>query len=274
MKTIATAIALFFSATAFGQITLEHEFFNSDPEFSGNLYTVYLAPDEMVYASWTTENIFLYDLDYNLTQTIPVAAPEVGYIRYITRSLFDCDPDNIEYMVLSGNFGNTLIEVYREDGTLLEEIPYGHLMTIGTDQSNDLTIPLQSTSEGTKMLIKIIGNGAESTRVYGLCGEYPIPCCMAGSSSITGIDGGTTFRYSTASPNPTFSTTTIQLSLPLSETGVLRLFNASGQEVKNVNVTSGQKLIELNLSEQPAGTYLYRIETPTGVKPTGKVVKQ
>jgi len=274
MKSIVTIFAMFISISAFAQITFEHEFFNSDPEFAGNLHSIYLDPDEMVYASWTHQNIFLYDLDYNLMQTIPVATSTVNGIMYITRSLFDCDPDNIEYMVVSGNLGNSLIEIYREDGTLLESIPYG---AIGLYMSYPgvSRLPIQPTPNGTKMFIPIVEGNVNSTRVYGLCGEYPVPCCTSGSSSgISGHPGESTVLYSSAFPNPTFGSTIIQLTLPLSESGVLKLFNSNGQEVKSINVTSGQNLIELNLSDQSAGTYLYRIETPGGVKPTGKVVKQ
>lgn len=274
MKSIITTFALFISVSAFSQITFEHEFFDSDPEFEGNLHSIYLEPDEMVYASWTTQNIFLYDLDYNLMQTIPVANSTVSGIMYITRSLFDCDPDNIEYMVVSGNFGNSWVGIYREDGTLLESIPYG-VVGLYIDYPNTNRLPIQPTPNGTKMFIQIVEGNQESTRVYGLCGEYPVPCCTSGSSGgISGFPGESTVRYSSAFPNPTFGSTIIQLSLPLSEAGALKIFNANGQEVKSVNVSSGQNRIELNLSDLPAGTYLYRIETSGGVKPTGKLVKQ
>jgi len=275
MKKSILTLAMLFSMSAMAQITLDYEFFNSDPNYIGMLRTVYLSPDEVVYASWSSQNIYLYDLEYNLIQTIAVAAPSVNYIRYITRELFDCDPDNIEYMVLSGTWGNSLIEIYREDGTLLESIPGGSLMVLVPDQTNAFTFPIQATPEGTKLFVHMMDSGAdESLRVYSLCGDFPVPCCMAGEpGGISGITEGITFQYSTASPNPTSGTTTIRLSSPLNESGTIKVYNGGGQVVRSVNISSGQSQVEIHLGDQPAGTYMYRIETPSGVKPTGKVVK-
>ncbi|TVR37331.1 MAG: T9SS C-terminal target domain-containing protein [Cryomorphaceae bacterium] len=275
MKSRLTLLTLLIAVSVHGQIVLEHEFFMSDPLYNGNIQTIHLTPDEVVYTTRGGGNIYLFDLDYNLFQTIPIAPQNYQYIEYISRELFDCDPDNIEYLVRSGTWGNTLIEIYREDGTLLESIPYGLFDFPVNSIANVLPYNIQSTPDGTKMFVRIMEGGQESMRIYGLCGDLPVPCCSftGEPGGISGIPGGTTFRYSTASPNPTANETTVRLHAPLNEPGVMRLFNQQGQAVKSVPLSSGQFEIHLNLGELPAGTYLYRIETESGVKPTGKVVK-
>ncbi len=278
MKRLLLHLALSFivAGSINAQITLQHEFFNDDPDFAGILRTLYLTPDEMVYYSWNSQNIFLYDLEFNLFQTIDIVAPNVQYIDFISRELFDCDPDNIEYMVGSGPLGNSLIEIYRDDGTLVESIPYATMGFISPDYPHASARVIQNTPDGTKMILRVAEGEPwiTSTRVYSLCGTYPTPCCTQESEGgMTGVPGGSTFRYSSASPNPANQETTIRLSSPLNEPGALRLFSQQGQMVKSIHVNTGQFEIIVPLNDLPAGTYLYRIETESGVKPTGKVVK-
>ncbi|MFI5205147.1 MAG: hypothetical protein ACHQF2_11680, partial [Flavobacteriales bacterium] len=78
------------------------------------------------------EQFILYNLNHSVYMTVNVPIPFNGpdtlyWVAYITRSLFDCDSSNIEYLVsyVGDGFYHTYPKktyLYRTDGTLLQTI--------------------------------------------------------------------------------------------------------------------------------------------------------
>lgn len=75
-------------------------------------------------------------------------------------------------------------------------------------------------------------------------------------------------------PNPTSNQISIPYSLPNEEkTGIIKIFDISGKEMKSYSVDSNFQNITLNASELPSGTYYYQLETSKGKIGGKKVIK-
>lgn len=75
-------------------------------------------------------------------------------------------------------------------------------------------------------------------------------------------------------PNPFVKTTKISYTLPEDGYVKLEVFNLMGGKIKTLVdgfQTKGEKVVKWDASELPAGIYLYRIETPLGIK-TDKMI--
>lgn len=79
-----------------------------------------------------------------------------------------------------------------------------------------------------------------------------------------------------SSPNPFSSNTTIKLDLKKSGNVLVTVLNSSGTKVEtlfNGNLNKGEHEFNLDGSKFPAGTYIYKIESPDGIQ-TGKMIKK
>jgi hypothetical protein len=72
-------------------------------------------------------------------------------------------------------------------------------------------------------------------------------------------------------PNPVNNVINIQFTLPLNKSAVVELYNNSGQLIYGEVLVDGSTTYKLNIGNQPAGMYIYKLHTEQGIV-TGKVV--
>lgn len=180
MKKLILVILFSYSLAGYSQITLD--FTNSCQYFP----IVRLSDSETKYLDDNQWNInhqnkfSLYNLDGTLFKTIvmppkPDSTSFVYTIFWITRSLFDNDPSNIEYFVAYNYdsvpnisaYNYNEVKIIREDGTiLLDEM----------NATNYYWPPyINKTEDGTKMtLFYEYANGLYyQTKVFSLPGDIP-----------------------------------------------------------------------------------------------------
>jgi len=253
-----------FAFRSLGQITYEHTFYRPPTEF---FYTD-LGNNDFKYVFEDTTGFKLYDPNYNLSMQvvtpIPLWTPPSYYlVAYITKSLFDCDSSNIEYVITSPTYlGNFYI--YRTDGTLLFQKdsvtgPYG---TTNADGSI-WTKPIFKTPTGTKLWLVQNCCTQDSLWVYGLCGELPtiVQDNMLNESFVKVF------------PNPTSRIINFQITPPNNqEKFKLTIYSSSFQVVDEKNLTERNYQIDLNSHPLSAGTYLFDLRADNKIFQTGKFI--
>lgn len=291
MKNLVLVVSLLIATSASAQFNLAHEFQPSDLASNFKFNLVYIDDDLPVYVSWNNSPsgglLRLFNMDFVFVNEINIPfSPAVNNvtIHYITRTLFDCDPDNIEFLLsypftIAGGGSGSKVQVMREDGTILFEESGSVTLASISYLTHSIQHPIMSTPDGARLFLYMTDQsmGDSGIRVYDLCGDLPSMCCVSGGdSNIPTHSGGVDYvHYGLAAPNPTTDFVSVKLSEPVSGSGVvLMVFNQKGQMVQTVNVNPGVKEISIDLGNQSAGTYIYRIMDESGVLDTGKVVKQ
>lgn len=72
-------------------------------------------------------------------------------------------------------------------------------------------------------------------------------------------------------PNPGNNVINIQFTLPLNKSAVVELYNNSGQLIYGEVLVDGSATYKLNIGNQPAGIYMYKVQTEKRIL-TGKVL--
>lgn len=251
------------------QITLEHAL---DSTYGDLFYCTDIGGNDFKYVKLnTTMNSFsLYNMDmspYLMNVIIPVTDDSIiqGFtVIYITKTLFDCDSSNIEY-VYEYQYGlQHAFRIFRTDGTLLLQIdsangPYGFGLFGG---AHDVR-PIINTNAGTKLFIqKYDSNKVAEVLVYALCGNLPA----------TVFDFPERASFVKIYPNPTEKVLNFEVTFPNNlDVFDLVIRDAKGAEQKRVDVASNRKF-NLDVGSLSSGTYFYSLITKNKVYQTGKFV--
>jgi hypothetical protein len=158
--------------TAISQITYEHTY--ALPHVEENFRIINLGNNNYKYAiiNYHDSNFSLYNLDHTpfmLNISVPLLDDTSGTeISYITSSLFDCDSNNIEYVLTNFVVPLRLAKFYifRTDGTLLffkdsVTMPY----CTGCGAGGAEVKGINNTSTGTKLFLF---NDKNQYFIYGL----------------------------------------------------------------------------------------------------------
>lgn len=224
------------------------------------------------YADTVTNTFNLYNMDWtpfmtNIHVPIPFNVTNYNYqCLYVTRSLFDCDSSNIEYLYTSPNGpSDRKLFVMRTDGTQLLmldssfcEYCYGSCLG-----GSDLVRPIVNTSSGAKMFV-IESPSSSNISIYSLCGKIP----------------NDVFDFSQRQemlvrifPNPTSSTLTFQINPPDNINDYqLVLLDNNAKDVKRQNINSSTDNVTIDVSDLSGGTYYYTICTKDRSYQSGKVI--
>lgn len=291
MKTLFLLCFSFLSTGIIGQVTFSTQIEPDELLDNLNFYRILLDDNESGYVSISDVDsntaIRLFDNDFNLVQDISIPPQYFSggsYVQYITRTLFDCDPSNIEFLLMTPfnpqSGASAKVAVVREDGTILFEHDNAVALAINNAPYEDIRwkAPIISTEDGTKLFIHITDNyiGDGGIKVYDLCGNLPNPCCNSSSSEIsTGSHAMNPVHRSVAFPNPTNDLLTIELAEPIQRVNVqLKVYNINGELVNEKIVQTGQQVIRIDLQSRSAGTYFYQLLSDEELIDSGKVVKQ
>src|SRR5437773_4273066 len=124
---IIVAIFMLSKPNLQAQITLDQVVTPKDG-FGFDFYTVQISPTETKYLfeDTVTNTFSLYNMDFTPFMT-NIAVPEpfatwTFQVLYVTRSLFDCDTSNIEYVYANTVGGTKPFYIMRTDGTQLFQL--------------------------------------------------------------------------------------------------------------------------------------------------------
>lgn len=268
MKKIIKAIAimsmiLFYSMNIKAQITLEHAYYYFHKQF----YITDIGNNDYKYVMLDSTGFSLFNLDHSLFINVVTPYPifqQLGYqVAYITKSLFDCDSTNIEYVLATPN-GSANFYIYRTDGTILFERdsvagPYG----FGYQLGSTLNEPITNTPEGAKLLLFTHNNAgvADSMLVYSLCGVLPLGNKIAPDEN-----------YVQIYPNPTNGIINFNIKLPNNfEQFKLTIYNTSFQIVDQT-IVKEQFSFDASKWSLSSGTYFFDLQTPNKLYQTGKFI--
>ncbi|HXH19675.1 MAG TPA: T9SS type A sorting domain-containing protein [Chitinophagales bacterium] len=254
------------------QITLD---FTVDSTIYGYyFYPTKISDNETKYVFLDTVNntFSLYNLDLTpfLTNITPPDSIFDGlffyHIMYITRSLFDCDSTNIEYLFSSQNAPGQPLWIARTDGTILfyadsAQGPY----CLGCPGGTTLQRPVLNTENGAKLFImKYSHPGITNISVYSLCGKLP-----NGSEEFE-------FKSHQASyidvfPNPSAMQLNFAIMLPDNINNYeLIILNSNSQEVMRERILKTE--FSIDVGDYSSGTYYYSLASKNGVLQTGKFI--
>lgn len=258
------------SNKASAQITLDTTITPLDG-FGYDFYTVQISGTETKYlfADSVTNTFNLYNMDFTPFMT-NIAVPEpfatwTFQVIYVTRSLFDCDSTNIEYVYESSlGSNNHPFYIMRTDGTQLFKLdsaigPFCLGSCLGL---SDVIKPIRNTSAGAKLFLHH-GQG-QAVNIYSLCGTLPEDVF-----DFTHLNQS----FMKIFPNPTSSTLTFQITLPdnINEYELVVLDN-NANEIKREKVGLGNDIHVIDVSNFSSGTYYYSLCTKSKSYQSGKFV--
>lgn len=222
------------------------------------------------YINYEDEMIVLYNLDHSIFQIIDipvyyVSNPANYRITYISKSLFDCDPTNIEYLLNFNNYSNTnpvsYVKVFRTDGSCIFNANDANI-AISFGGASILNPGIFKTPEGTKMILK---KNQISWDTYSLCGNLPL--FIENSNDI--------LLSKAAFPNPTTNQITLPYELPKEvNKGFIKVYNLNGQLISSFEVDKNFTNLIFNATDLANGQYYYEVSSIQGVHTSQKFMKQ
>ena len=270
-KILLSSILFLFFFKSNSQITLEHNL--DSVTFGGQFYCTDIGNNEFKYVFLDTNinGFHLYNMDMSpfMTNIIIPSTDSVikdGFtVIYVTRTLFDCDSSNIEY-VFERPFGSNTVpfSVFRTDGTLLLQVdsargPYCFGCYGG---STDIR-PIQNTSDGAKLYLdkKNIQFGS-GVLIYSVCGVL----------SVDIYDFSDNKSFVKIFPNPISGILNFQIVPPNNvEEFQLIVFDSNSNKIKSEKITIDTNY-SLDLSHFNNGTYFYSLASKQRAYQTGKFI--
>lgn len=264
MKRFITLFALVFTLFSEAQITLDHTFnTNNTSDF---IYTDIGNNDyKYIVIDYTESKVDIYNLDYSpyLTNiSTPMSLQNYG-IGYITKSLFDCDESNVEFLMY--NYTDFLhFYIYRSDGTILfhreNVVPF---YCFGCYSGTIDIRPIIKTPNGTKLILTEVNTGTD-IYVYNLCGELPL-----GVNEFSDRNNPLTVYPVPGNNNKNLN---FKLNLPNNSKNILI-------EIYDLNMKLIDKMVTENPNEEFAkkynfttGVYSYRLKSEGRIVKTGKFI--
>ena len=201
----------------------------------------------------------IYNLDGSIYKTIllpqkPYDTSNIHIVDFITSSLFDNDPTNIEYLaqyeVINAGSFFYLTQVIREDGTILLN-EQNASPSPGPSCSSYSSV--FSTEDGAKLKLWYNIAGVQYTKVFSLPGEVP---------TNTSNDQSGFFNAPLIYPNPNNGSFSIKPQLADGESGTMDLFSTNGRFIKSYKLSGYNN----HFSEQELFEGLYLVNFRLGKK--------
>ena len=248
------------------QITLEHTYPNaafympSNTQMSLSIINLGDSVYNYLYIDKANSRFSLYNMNHslNVSDTFPFKCNYNGgsvQIMYFSRSLFDCNTSNIEYMIWYQKSTSqpqlkyySNVSIYRTNGTRLYFWDSAALTNSGSTIALNKS-PITKTPNGSKLMIDKKNGDVE---VYSLCGILPTGYGIMNEPSENIL--------SAAYPNPAMSYTRIDYTLPENVGfGEIVFYDSKGSEVKRFKVDHNFTNLQLNTNDLKAGTYYYNL---------------
>jgi hypothetical protein len=264
MKKIGLFLLILCCNPGYSQITLDFQstLLNLGPIRLSSSETVYLD-----YPDWYYVNRFtLYHLDGTLYKTIylppkPDSSSYLESLWYISRTLFDNDPSNIEFLAgytngdTTGGNPERRVEIIREDGTILLDEPFARGWSAG----------IYSTEQGTKMMLSYWDNTYTEylIKVFNLPGALPLSDNDALPNETNGIS---------VIPNPNNGQFTLKMVSKPGEPGMIELYSSNGKLITTFK--SAENPANINIPGLPDGLYFINARSATRNAPAKMVIQK
>ena len=184
---------------------------------------------------------------------------------YITRSLFDCDSTNIEYIYEEASNSNRTFYIMRTDGVQLFRLdsangPYCFGDCLG---GSDWVKPIIRTSAGTKLILQ--RPYPKGIKIYSLCGNLPSTYLYSMSDMNQ--------SFVTVFPNPTSGYIVFHVNMPNnSEQFEVIIFDSNARECKRQVIDADSNSFTLDVSQYSSGNYYYTLCTKNNAYQKGKFI--
>jgi len=265
MKKIYLFFMILLCYQGYSQITLDFQttLVHLTPIKLNTSQTVYL---DQPYA-WYLENQFsLYHLDGSFYKTIhlppkPDTTASLEVLWWVTTSLFDNDPTNIEFLV-GYNWGDTTggnptrrVEILRENGTILLDEPYAW----------GISAQVYNTEQGTKLMLEYYDNTTTEyqKKVFNLPGELP----SSAENTITNENNGISII-----PNPNNGSFSLNIDSKSGKLGSIELYTISGKLINTFH--SNGNMTQISNMCLPNGMYLLNAQTTKGCQRTKLIIQK
>ena len=263
-------ISVLWSIETNAQITLDTVITPKDG-FGFDFYTVQISPTETKYLfEDTVTNTFnLYNMDFTPFM-LNIAVPEpfatwTFQVIYVTRSLFDCDTSNIEYVYEASTGGKKPFYIMRTDGTQLFKLDsaMGYFCSGACLGFSDIIKPIRNTSSGANLFLHH-GLGNQNVYIYSLCGTL--------TEDIFDFTKMNQY-YIKIFPNPTSNSLTFEINPPdnINEYELV-IINNNGKEIKREKVDFNNHSHVIDVSHFVSGIYYYSLCTKSKAYQTGKFI--
>ncbi|MBI3503151.1 MAG: T9SS type A sorting domain-containing protein [Bacteroidetes bacterium] len=248
------------------QVNFEHNYPNSTINYAEFGMTRLDSSTYMYYLiNYDSTKFRLYNLNHSLYLTVQIPVAYISYdynIQHITKSLFDCDTSNIEYLLAYHSGTTYYVKIFRTDGTQLFFSDSAQVVNC-FDCASVENYYIVNTPLGAKMFLQY-PNG--STSVFGLCGTLPVENHEYGT-----MENG--FKISNPYPNPTTNSTRINYQLPPNvNQGEIVFYNLQGREIKRFMVDRAFDHLLISAADIAAGTYIYQLQTNAQASASKKIV--
>lgn len=238
---------------------------------------IYLSDNEpaiMIYHQ-SAELLELYNTDLTLISSIDIPIEYVGSGQYNlfhpSRTLFDCDSTNIEYLISYGsmNISEAYVKIIRDDGTVIFDLPE-HTFADETIISANPTYGASMVEDEQGVVFAFFNDGFPSgpTSLYRSCGSIPGNCrpCNINGFSVGENGISPPLNDYLLYPNPGNNQFAIEYDLEDTYSEArLTLVNMNGQVVLEKKVGPSMNYILVNTSNLASGRYQVVLSAEEGV---------
>ena len=269
MKKVLFAVLVMILATTFSEKVNAQTFEHSYNIYHADFYVTDLGNNDYKYVVIDSSGFRLFNLNHTLYLTvvppIPIWQPSSGYnVSYISKTLFDCDSSNIEYVITANSGCNYYI--YRTDGTLIFErdsVTGGYCY--GCFDGSIVIQPIANTPAGAKLFLhdaRAVSN-TDSQYVYALCGTLPETIGNEVNNN----------KYVQIFPNPTNGEINFKINLPNNwEKFKLTIYDGAFQQIDEADINGGSYQLDTKQKHLSTGTYLFDLRTEKKIIQTGKFI--
>jgi len=273
MKNICKLLFILLGTSTSAQITLD-TVVTSQSGIGSSFYTVQISSNETkyLYEDSLTNTFSLYNMDFTpFLTSIPVPEPFDNWtfqVQYVSRSLFDCDSTNIEFVYEAPTTGYKSFYIMRTDGTELFKLDSanGPFCAGGCLSLSDVIRPIRNTSSGTKLFLQRPWsmNQAFTTNIYSLCGSLPLEVLDLTIREQT---------FVSVYPNPASMSLTFILNLPdnINEYELV-IVDSNSKEIKREQVRIQNAEFKLDANNLSQGTYYYSLCTKNKSYQSGRFI--
>lgn len=245
--------------------------------YNSTALLIYLSDNEpaiMIYHP-SDELLELYNTDLSLIASIDIPVEYVGSGQYNlfhpSRTLFDCDSTNIEYLISYGsiNMSEAYVKIIRDDGTVIFDLPE-HIFADETIISANPSYNASMVEDDQGVVFAFFDDifpGA-ATSLYRSCGSIPKNCRPCNINGISVGENGISppLNDYLLYPNPGNNQFAIEYDLAKTYSEArLTLVNMNGQVVLEKKVGPSMNYILVNTSNLASGRYQVVLSAEEGV---------